>query len=693
MQPSPKPYLEQAQQLDAALQMYISNLSTALQELAAAQRICRARWWRSSNNIPAGALDVPAARAAVLQLLPSLLQPSAVRKHLLPTLPARKVQQPSRTWRQFLQFRSSRSNNLLAAAGAKADNQPGASTAVVAGPSAHQCSSGSNSCSSMAKKPGYLQLLAAARHAIAAATTPQLEDSSAATAAPDNPAVGPERETAVSAATAMLAGTAGAGPATDAFATSCLASSNSSTVACDNSQPQSRVTSQSIARKPQAVESSCSLRLCVPEVHDVTAATVATTQQQARIAALSAQEAMPPVGVGALQLVHALAESQNMLLQLMHGGGMQLLTFGEFQEGGEETAAAVSAGGAGHPAAGGVAAVENSQTSAPAAAAAVGACNRHTAAGPVCEAVKDNCNSIHGAFKAHEWSAPATTSAPGGLTASAGAGMETAWGVKSSGQPHEPCVMLRLSSAGSEACGSAEVDATDAGGVQLHLQEMQHQQQPPQPALQELSSVTHAAQHAAVAASIRVGTAGSPQATRLILGAHAEPAADAVASSVQSCRVTALEEQQRARQQHQQREVLQQLLTDDYLRGWDGEGSQGTQLLPTVAGFRPLACATQVRCRVGASAQHHAVGYRLWVCMYTCLMCCQHWMQVASTCWDVQHATAWLIDFLFSMYMLLAFLLFVQCRDTRSTCGRAISRLACIPGVKGSLFVEGNCTA
>jgi hypothetical protein len=62
--------------------------------------------------------------------------------------------------------------------------------------------------------------------------------------------------------------------------------------------------------------------------------------------------------------------------------------------------------------------------------------------------------------------------------------------------------------------------------------------------------------------------------------------------------VTAFEEQQRARQQHQQRKVLQQLLTDDHLRGWEGEGSQGTQLLPTVAGFRSLACATQVQCTV-----------------------------------------------------------------------------------------------
>jgi hypothetical protein len=40
--------------------------------------------------------------------------------------------------------------------------------------------------------------------------------------------------------------------------------------------------------------------------------------------------------------------------------------------------------------------------------------------------------------------------------------------------------------------------------------------------------------------------------------------------------------------------ALQPWLADSRLRGWDGEGSQGTQLVATVPYCRPLACLTQV---------------------------------------------------------------------------------------------------
>ncbi|WIA20656.1 hypothetical protein OEZ85_005032 [Tetradesmus obliquus] len=67
-------------------------------------------------------------------------------------------------------------------------------------------------------------------------------------------------------------------------------------------------------------------------------------------------------------------------------------------------------------------------------------------------------------------------------------------------------------------------------------------------------------------------------------------------------------EQQPTQQQQQQQLVFQQLLSDRYLRGWEGEGSQGTQLLPTVAWFRPLACITQALSAV----------YMLWRAARSC---------------------------------------------------------------------------
>lgn len=50
---------------------------------------------------------------------------------------------------------------------------------------------------------------------------------------------------------------------------------------------------------------------------------------------------------------------------------------------------------------------------------------------------------------------------------------------------------------------------------------------------------------------------------------------------------------QEGEQQRQQLAALQTIVTDSRLRGWDGEGSQGTQLVPTVPVSRPLICITQ----------------------------------------------------------------------------------------------------
>ncbi|WIA40977.1 hypothetical protein OEZ86_004623 [Tetradesmus obliquus] len=69
-----------------------------------------------------------------------------------------------------------------------------------------------------------------------------------------------------------------------------------------------------------------------------------------------------------------------------------------------------------------------------------------------------------------------------------------------------------------------------------------------------------------------------------------------------------MEQQPTQQQQQQQQLVFQQLLSDRYLRGWEGEGSQGTQLLPTVAWFRSLACITQALSAV----------YMLWRAARSC---------------------------------------------------------------------------
>jgi hypothetical protein len=313
-----------------------------------------------------------------------------------------------------------------------------------------------------------------------------------------------------------------------------------------------------------------------PQLEDRSAATVASDSSAAKHETETATPAATP------------------MLQLMQGGGMQLLTFKLQQDVGKESDPAVlSAGGAANAAAGGVAAVATSQTSVlVATAAAVADGSSRTAAGPVCEAVEEeDRSSMQGAPTAQAWSAPAATSASGGLPTSSGGAVETSLGARSSVQPLVSCNVLRSSSAGDAACGSAEVDV---GSVKITVQDRQIQQ-PPQPALQELGSV---AQAAAAAGSATDGTAASFQTARLLVDVHAEPGADTLPSSVTSCRATLCKEQQRGQQQHQQRKVLQQLLTDEYLRGWEGEGSQGTQLLPTVAAFRPLACATQVGCTV-----------------------------------------------------------------------------------------------
>jgi len=55
--------------------------------------------------------------------------------------------------------------------------------------------------------------------------------------------------------------------------------------------------------------------------------------------------------------------------------------------------------------------------------------------------------------------------------------------------------------------------------------------------------------------------------------------------------------QQRRRQQHLS--ALQPLLTNSRLRGWEGEGSQGTRLAPTTLWNRRLACLTQVSSWLG----------------------------------------------------------------------------------------------
>jgi hypothetical protein len=115
------------------------------------------------------------------------------------------------------------------------------------------------------------------------------------------------------------------------------------------------------------------------------------------------------------------------------------------------------------------------------------------------------------------------------------------------------------------------------------LQEQQHHEQ--QPAGQQLNN-TACATTAISSSGAAVKTAAT-QPAPLMLDVHAEPHTQEHGDEAQQ----SVEQQP----QQQQREVLQQLLSDSYLRGWEGEGSQGTQLLPTVALFRPLACLTQVR--------------------------------------------------------------------------------------------------
>jgi hypothetical protein len=520
-------------------------------------------------------------------------------------MPASKVQQQSRVWGQFLQFRGSCNNHRPAAAGAQAVEQQGGAPSKFAGPSAHK---GSSSSSSGVNKPGYLQLLTAARRAVAAAAALQLQGSSAATVPPVDPVIEHVGEPAAPAATGMQALTAGAQAASVAPATIGPASSNSrSSVADKRRQQLSQATTQRLIRRPQAVESSCSLRLWVPPAHDevVAAAAAVLPQQPGNTAVPQAPAATPAFEVTAQQqqqqqqqLMHAVSDSQSMLLQLLQGAGMQLLQFGEPQEEDEEIAVDISAGDAAHhdAAAVAVAAVASFQAplQAPAAAAvATGDCNQHSRAGPVCEAVEAE-EVVGTSLRVLEAQAlvPPAAAFPAGLTTdttavrealnvdavlttAAGATMQANWGASSSSQRHGPHTVQRLSSNGSEACSRPEADAVDAGMVQ------------------RVDGSAYAAT-AAVRSGLVSRTANAMQAAPLVLDVYAEPGPLTAQNSATLKKKPHPDKHQPASQQQQQRHVLQQLLTDDYLRGWEGEGSQGTQLLPTVAWFRALACLTQV---------------------------------------------------------------------------------------------------
>lgn len=98
--PNPKPYLEQAQQLDAALNTYIERLTAALERLAASQHAGSGTSSRQHGSNGSGShtphnvqVSRPAAALAVEQLLPTLLRPTAALNAQPP-----KLQQQSGNW-------------------------------------------------------------------------------------------------------------------------------------------------------------------------------------------------------------------------------------------------------------------------------------------------------------------------------------------------------------------------------------------------------------------------------------------------------------------------------------------------------------------------------------------------------------------------------------------------------------------
>lgn len=98
----------------------------------------------------------------------------------------------------------------------------------------------------------------------------------------------------------------------------------------------------------------------------------------------------------------------------------------------------------------------------------------------------------------------------------------------------------------------------------------------------------------------------------------------AKASSGQAAASPALVQQERRRLA-----ALQPWLADSSLRGWEGEGSQGTQLVATAAWCRPLACLTQVTnsclqlfLGLPCHAAHGALDCRK---SNSCLVTAAHW--------------------------------------------------------------------